>query len=215
MFTYTTNCWPQAWVSAKKFPGQSCDSMNPALLKTRWLLLKHSQEARTGNEEIGLGITALTRQSFAIGWLHGHGWGLKVSGGSRPCGLHERFRSTKTKETGFLYCFLFVTELFFVLVRKSESRGPKVEWRPMEDLFEKAICAQHKGLWKKIRGEKRVWGRILEPKQSGNKHARRSLEYEANRYGNNDTLVLWSVSTSWWHCSFHFFFRVSTWQTLK
>ena len=41
MFTYITNRWPQAFVSAKnknkknKFPGQSSDSMNPPLLKTR------------------------------------------------------------------------------------------------------------------------------------------------------------------------------------
>ena len=38
MFTYITNRWPQALVSAKKkkkSPGQSCDNMNPPLLKTR------------------------------------------------------------------------------------------------------------------------------------------------------------------------------------
>ena len=71
---------------------------------------------------------------------------LKVAGGSRHYGLHEGLRSTETKETGLLYCFVFVTELFFVSVRKPESRGHKVEGRPMEDLPEKAMCAQHKGL---------------------------------------------------------------------
>ena len=84
------------------------------------------QEARTGNEGVGAGITALTWCSFA---------GLKVTGGSRPSGLHASFRSTKTKETGLLYGSICVIELFFASVSKPESRGHKVEWRTMEDVF--------------------------------------------------------------------------------
>ena len=129
MFTYITNRWPQALVSAKK-------KKNPLVNHViTWTL--HSwkqgdfswnthQEARTGNEGVGAGITALTWCSFA---------GLKVTGGSRPSGLHASFRSTKTKETGLLYGSICVIELFFASVSKPESRGHKVEWRTMEDVF--------------------------------------------------------------------------------
>lgn len=119
-----------------------------------------------------------------------------MTGGSRPYGLCESFRSTKTAETGLRYCFLFVIELFFVSVRKPENRGHKTEWNTMEDLFENSVCTAQ-GLVKEGKMREKGLGQDVRTQQSGNKHARRSLEYEANRYGNKDTLVLWSVSTGW------------------
>lgn len=62
-----------------------------------------------------------------------------MAGGPRPDGLHETCRDVNAKETGLLYCFVFV--IFSASVRRRESRGCKIRWRTMEHLFEKGACA--------------------------------------------------------------------------